>query len=360
MLPQDFVLKEYSQLADKGEFSAQAPSNIALVKYWGKKDEQIPCNPSISFTLKKAQTHTKFTFEKRQHSNDEFDIEVYFEGKREKSFEPKIINFFQRIQEYSGFLNTYKIKIATENTFPHSSGIASSASAMASIAICIMEIEKSINPKMTNDYYYKKASFLARLGSGSACRSITDQVVLWGNTSDYRESSNYYGVGISDVHSIFKDFQDAILLVDAGKKAISSSQGHQLMHHHPYAGQRFEEAKQNTKRMLHILKEGNLDDFIKCVEKEALSLHAMMMTSSPYFILMQPNTLEIIQKIWTFRNETNIPICFTLDAGANVHLLYPKRVADIAKEFIERKLLNFCQNHRVIYDEIGCGANVIN
>ena len=359
MLPQDFVLKEYNQLADKGEYSAQAPSNIALVKYWGKKEEQIPCNPSISFTLKNALTRTKLSFEKNKSKESEFDIKVYFKGQREKSFEPKIINFFQRIREYVGFLSDYRFEIETENSFPHSSGIASSASAMASIAVCIMEMEKSINPKITQGYFHKKASFLARLGSGSACRSITDQVVLWGNVPNYRDSSNYYGIGVSSIHPIFKDYQDAILLVDNGKKTVSSSQGHQLMHDHPYANQRFYEATENASRMLNIIKEGNLDDFIKWVEKEALSLHAMMMTSSPYFILMQPNTLEIIQKVWSFRNDTQIPICFTLDAGANVHLLYPKKYAQQSKDFIEQKLISYCQNQEVIYDEVGSGANVI-
>ena len=359
MLPQDFVLKEYSQLADKGEFSAQAPSNIALVKYWGKKDEQIPCNPSISFTLKNALTKTKLSFEKNKSKESEFNIKVYFEGKREKSFEPKIISFFQRIREYVGFISDYSFKIKTENTFPHSSGIASSASAMASIAVCIMQMEKSIYPKMTQAYFYKKASFLARLGSGSACRSITDQVVLWGKVPNYRNSSDFYGIGVSSVHPIFIDYQDAILLVDSGKKAVSSSQGHRLMHNHPYANQRFYEATDNAMRMLNILKEGNIDDFIKWVEKEALSLHAMMMTSSPYFILMQPNTLEIIQRIWKFRDDTQIPLCFTLDAGANVHLLYPKKYAEASKDFIEEKLTNYCHNQKVIYDEVGYGANVI-
>ena len=358
MLLADFVLSEYTQLANKGQYKAQAPSNIALVKYWGKKEEQIPCNPSVSFTLKNAVTETKLSFEKKEKAK-KFDIEVYFQNKRQESFEPKIVSFFERICNYVGFLSGYKFIIQTKNTFPHSSGIASSASAMASIAMCIMEMERSISPEMTEDYYLKKASFLARLGSGSACRSITDEVVLWGKTPGFIESSNYYGIGFSSFHSVFKDYQDAILLVDKEKKAISSSQGHQLMHHHPYANQRFYEATENAARMLSILKEGNLDDFIKYTEKEALSLHAMMMTSSPYFILMQPNTLKIIEQVWEFRKNTAIPLCFTLDAGANVHLLYPKEFRLQCKEFIEEQLAQYCQNRQVLYDEMGAGANVI-
>jgi diphosphomevalonate decarboxylase len=82
----------------------------------------------------------------------------------------------------------------------------------------------------------------------------------------------------------------------------------------------------------------------------------MMMTSLPYFILMKPNTLEIINKIWNFRNETGLNICFTLDAGANVHVLYPESEAKKALEFIQNELVAYCQNGHYICDRIGFGA----
>lgn len=355
----DFVLKNTKQLKDKGVVHAQAPSNIALVKYWGKKDEQIPCNPSISFTLSNAVTKTALHFEKTKNPTSEFDIEVYFNHERKKSFEPKIINFFYRINQYVSFLNNYQFKIYTENTFPHSSGIASSASAMASIAVCLMEMEKAAMDNMPLEFYNKKASFLARLGSGSACRSITNSLVLWGKLSGYRDGSNLYGVPVSPVHPVFQNYQDSILLVDKGQKPISSSKGHELMHHHPYANQRFYEASENAIDLLHALIDGDLDSFIKLVEKEALSLHAMMMTSKPYFILMKPDTLQIIQHIWAFREKTGLPACFTLDAGANVHLLYPKKHLSQVREFIQSELIQYCQDGQVIHDEVGQGAKVL-
>lgn len=359
MKPEDFILRDHDRLAEEGEHSAQAPSNIALVKYWGKVPEQMPCNPSISLTLKKALTETHLSYRKNSEMDEDLDVQVYLDGERQRSFEPKVIDFFQRIQEYVGFVKDHKFVIRTSNTFPHSSGIASSASAMASIAVCLMEMEKSMEPKMTRDHYYKKASFLARLGSGSACRSIIGKVVLWGQLEDKRDSSDLYGIRAGKVHHMFSDYQDAILLVDKGKKSISSSQGHRLMHAHPYAKTRFREAGKNASQLLKILKNGNLADFIALVEKEALSLHAMMMTSDPYFILMQPNTLDIIKRIWTFRNDTGVPVCFTLDAGANVHLLYPKRNSEKVMRFIEEDLKFLCQEEHVIYDEVGNGAKVL-
>jgi len=85
----------------------------------------------------------------------------------------------------------------------------------------------------------------------------------------------------------------------------------------------------------------------------------MMMTSMPYFILMKPNTLEIINKIWKFRNETKIPVCFTLDAGANVHVLYPENVRVETLQFIKDELVGYCQNGQYICDEIGFGAQKV-
>ena len=128
------------------------------------------------------------------------------------------------------------------------------------------------------------------------------------------------------------------------------------MHNHPYSEKRFEQAHENLAKMKTILSSGDLEEFIKIVECEALTLHAMMMTSMPYFILMKPNTLEIINKLWNFRNEMQIPVCFTLDAGANVHVLYPENVKEKVLQFIQDELVVFCQKGHYICDEIGNGA----
>ena len=139
----------------------------------------------------------------------------------------------------------------------------------------------------------------------------------------------------------------------------SSTVGHDLMHNHPFAERRFAQAHENLDQLISIFESGNLDEFIKIVESEALTLHAMMMTSMPYFILMKPNTLEIINAIWKFRNVTKIPVCFTLDAGANVHVLYPENVSGQVLQFIKNELVGYCQNGQYICDEIGNGAVLI-
>ena len=351
----DFITTTYLQNIETANFEFSAPSNIALVKYWGKKENQIPANPSISFTLSNCKTITKIGFTKKI-ATENFTFNFLFEGKPKEDFKPKILKFLERIENYCPYLKAYHLDIETKNTFPHSSGIASSASGMAALAMNIMSLEKLLCPSITDDYFYKKASFLARLGSGSACRSIKGSIVAWGNHKDIENSSDLFGIELGKtIHPNFKNYQDTILLVDKGEKQVSSTLGHNLMHNHPFAKERFEQANNNLTSIITVLQNGDLEKFIEIVESEALTLHAMMMTSMPYFILMKPNTLEIINKIWNFRNTTKIPVCFTLDAGANVHVLYPENVTVETLQFIKDELVGYCQNGQYICDEIGNG-----
>ena len=353
-----FIVCSYTQSLSSGTVSWQSPSNIALVKYWGKYGEQMPMNASVSFTLKNCNTKTSLSFEKKD--TEGFDFEVYLDGKREVSFEPKIKKFFERVEIYLPFLNNFKFKIETTNSFPHSSGIASSASGMSALSLCLMDMERQMQPEIPDDYFVEKASFLARLGSGSACRSIEGPLIVWGEHHEVDGSSNLFGTKYPfGVHQNFKNYQDTILLVDKGEKQVSSTLGHDLMLDHPFAEQRFRQAKENLSKLIPVFKNGDLSEFIKIVESEALSLHAMMMTSRPYFILMKPNTLQIINHIWKFREETGSNVCFTLDAGANVHVLYPEIEKETVLHFIKKELSKFCKNEEFIEDEAGLGAEKI-
>jgi diphosphomevalonate decarboxylase len=359
-----FIVCNYSHNLSNGTVSWQSPSNIALIKYWGKYGQQLPMNPSISFTLKNCNTKTSLSFEKRSFTknseNDGFNFEVFLNGKREKNFEPKIQKFFERIEVYLPFLKDFKFKIETSNSFPHSSGIASSASGMSALALCLMDMEQQMEPSITPEYFAEKASFLARLGSGSACRSLEGPLIVWGEHPEIKGSSNCFGTKYPyKVHENFQNYQDTILLVDKGEKQVSSSLGHELMLDHPFAVERFRQAKDNLSKLIPVFENGDVSEFIKIVESEALSLHAMMMTSMPYFILMKPNTLEIINRIWKFRKDTESKICFTLDAGANVHILYPQAEKDSILKFIKDKLSQFCKNGEFIEDEVGLGASKI-
>jgi diphosphomevalonate decarboxylase len=344
-MPQQFLgNKEF--LTKDIEVFASCPSNIALIKYWGKYEGQIPANPSISFTLSNCKTETKMIFK----SGEKFSVKTFLAGKEETKFSEKIEKYFRSIEKYLPWILQGSFVIETENTFPHSSGIASSASGFGAIAKCLMEMDKAFSGK---DFFDdKKASFLARLGSGSACRSVYDGLVVWGEVNEVEGSSDLYAVKYPDeeIHPIFRDFNDYVLLIHEGQKSVSSTVGHGLMNTNPYAERRFQEARENFVPMKEILKSGDLQAFMKLVEHEALTLHAMMMMSDPAFILMQTGTLQVINRVWEFRKETNLPLFFTLDAGANVHLLFPSEKKAEISNFIETELLQYAQNGGIVWD----------
>ena len=336
-----------------------APSNIALVKYWGKKEPQIPCNPSVSFTLDQCRTTTSVRFERLKDNLDHVSFAIQYDGKPASSFEPKLKNFIDRILPYVPYLTEYHLQIDTVNSFPHSSGIASSASAMAALAAAIMDLEKQIYPSLTAENQIRKCSFLARLGSGSAARSVEGPLVLWGKHTATADSSDLFGVRWTKAANVFKTYRDTILLVDKGQKKVSSTVGHNLMHNHPFAENRFAQAKAHYQALLKILEKGDLDGFSDLVKREALSLHAMMLTSLPSYILMHPNTVQIIQEVIRYRETSGLHLTFTLDAGANVHLLYPAHEAEKIDKFIESDLRKYCQDNELIYDRVGTGLKKV-
>lgn len=344
----------------KGNYQTQweVPSNIALVKYWGKHGQQLPQNPSISFTLSQCVTNTAVNFYPRKKGEEAFSF--LFEQNKQVEFHPKIQQFLELIKPYFPALEGYRLSISSHNSFPHSSGIASSASAMAALALCIVDFEKQHRLDWDEASFLRKASFLARLGSGSAARSITGPLMVWGKSKAFPKSNDYYAIAPEvEWHPIFKDYQDTILIVDQGQKKLSSTLGHRLMQGHPFAAQRFEQAHSHLEEIKTALFTGDLEHFIDLTEAEALTLHAMMMTSNPRFILMQPNTLAILQKVWDFRAQTDLPLCFTIDAGANVHLLYPRKDRNPIMDFIQKELLVYCQQRQYIGDQVGNGAKKI-
>lgn len=330
------------------EVSVECPSNIALIKYWGKYANQIPANPSISYTLTHCKTLTQMSFS----AGEKFSVRTYLSGNEESHFAEKIEKYFKSIEVYLPWILQGSYIIKTENTFPHSSGIASSASGFGAIAKYLMEIDSQFNNQREKDNFLK-ASFLARLGSGSACRSLYNGLVVWGETPEVVGSSDLFAVKYPDeeIHPIFKNFNDWVLLIHEGQKSVSSSVGHGLMNTNPYAERRFQEARENFIPMKEILKSGDLEGFITLVEHEALTLHAMMMMSHPAFILMKTGTMEVINKVWEFRKETDLPLFFTLDAGANVHLLFPENeTTEKIRNFIETELLQHTQKGGVVKD----------
>ena len=338
-----------------GSVAWRSPSNIALIKYWGKRPVQITQNASISFTLTNSHTDTRVKYEQLD-SGDGPEVVFFFEGKKETSFATRIIKYLQSIKGHLPFLNHVKLTIESSNSFPHSSGIASSASSMSALALCLCEIEQRIEGiEGKSESLWKKASFLARLGSGSACRSVFPGMAAWGTTNHIAGSTNDRAIQVKGCDPIFYEFHDDVLIVSEEKKSVSSSAGHALMDTNPFAQVRYQQADQNMEMLLAAMKEGNLELFGQIVEDEALTLHALMMCSNPSYLLMKPGTLTAINQIREFRASSGVPVYFTLDAGPNVHILYPNHAKNEVQTFLENIVLAQSSQLRVISDRVGPG-----
>ncbi len=335
-----------------GQTAWRSPSNIAIVKYWGKHGNQLPNNPSLSFTLQNAYTDTSVSY---TWSPSGPEVHFRFEGSENKTFAEKIEKLLIQFLPAFPFLGQLKMHIESRNSFPHSSGIASSASSMSALVMCLIDIEQQLGAMLTDDERRRKASYFSRLASGSAARSVFPIAALWGQTPFNSESHDEYAVVVDNIHPVFRNYRDTILIISADTKAVSSRAGHALMEGNPFAEVRYHQASKNTGELLHALHGGDLEAFVRIAEAEALQLHALMMTSDPSFILMQPDTLEAIARIRKFRKETAIPLSFTLDAGPNVHLLYADEYQPAVADFVHQQLKSLCQDGRIIEDQVGNG-----
>lgn len=328
-----------------------APSNIALIKYWGKHDGQLPRNPSMSITLQNSLTKTSLSY---RNTENEPRIEYCFEGVRNMLFEDKVKSFLNQIKDEIHVISGKELIFNSHNTFPHSVGIASSASSMAALAQCLVEMEKIETGKVVGDEMAaKRASNLARMGSGSASRSLFDGWVTWGKIDGLPDTSDLYASPYAgEISTLFSSLGDAILIVSSESKALSSSLGHRLMDAHPFAEARYQQARGNLVELMDILKSNDFSRFASIVEQEALTLHSLLMTSSDKGLLLHPNSIHIINAIRRARNRQGLMVCFTIDAGPNIHLLYPLHEREQVLLFIENELSQWCENGKWIDDRM--------
>ncbi|MCS7036821.1 MAG: diphosphomevalonate decarboxylase [Saprospiraceae bacterium] len=351
------LVLDSSRPPEPGRVTWRSPSNIAIVKYWGKHSVQLPRNPSISLTLTAACTDMTLEYALKEHPDPKIDLAFFFEDRPNEAFHSKVVAFLESITPIFPFLRQLKLTLRTSNSFPHSTGIASSASSMSALALCLCSLEHRFFQTLPDDDAFdRKASYVARLGSGSACRSIYPYAALWGHTPAFPGSSDECAVSLeAQLHPVFKTFRDDVLVVSAAEKAVSSRAGHALMEGNPFSETRYTQARLRTAQLLEALRSGDVETFGQIAEGEALALHALMMCSQPPYLLLQPNTVAILHHVRAFRQETRLPVYFTLDAGPNVHLLYPAQHADAVRPWVESALKPLCENNFYLADSAGEG-----
>ena len=358
------MLKNTEKIApfvrSEGKVSWSSPSNIALVKYWGKKGIQVPANPSLSMTLDRSVTTMEVGFNEIAESRV-ISLDFSFEGEKNLVFEDKIRTYLESLAQAWPWLHRVHLEVKSANTFPHSAGIASSASSMSALALCLVSLRQEVfGPEQEPDIY-REASDLARQASGSACRSLYGGYTVWGALEEVQGTDDRFAIPLPrEVHPSFRNLKDAILMVSSARKSVSSRAGHDLMNGHPFAEARYQMATRNVADLVTALTNGDTEAFIRITEQEALTLHGLMMSSRDPFLLLQPNSLALMERIRQYRQETEDPVCFTIDAGPNIHLLYPEDRAARIRDWINSELSPWLENGRWIEDGMGSGPVKLN
>jgi diphosphomevalonate decarboxylase len=282
--------------------SAFAPSNIALAKYWGKRDAalNLPVNPSLSVSLGRLGTKTEIRPADR--------LSVYLNG--EKQSEDSV--FAKRIENFlSLFQLGAAVEVRTENNIPTAAGLASSASGFAALVLALNELAGwGLNKK--------KLSMLARLGSGSALRSVYDGFVQWhaGTTADGTDSF------AERLDEVWPEFRIGILEVSGAEKPVGSRDG---MNRTVETSELYNSWPEQAHADVDIIRRAiEVKDFQmlgSTAERNALSMHATMMSAWPPLIYLRPESIEMIHKVHQAR-AGGLEVYLTIDAGPNIKLLF--------------------------------------
>lgn len=312
--------------------TAIAPSNIAFIKYWGRKDEELrlPENGSISMNLSQLLTTTTVDFDNIYKKDS-----VIIDGVENEKESQRVIKHLDRVRKLADINNF--AKVVSKNNFPSGTGLSSSASGFAALTVAA---SASAGLSLSE----KDLSILARLGSGSACRSIPDGFVEWldGNTNDSSFAVSLYPPS-------YWDIADVVVVASNEKKKVSTTEGQKLSNTSPFHDTRQENLPNKITKLKQFLKDKNFSEFGTIIETEALELHSIMLTSTPSLIYLLPNTLRIIHAVKNMR-ENGVEVYFTLNTGQDVHLICEKQDAlavssEMKKlEGVKDTIINFPSN----------------
>ncbi len=282
--------------------TAIAPANIAFIKYWGKADDalRLPMNSSISMNLSGALTTTTVEFSSDYRVDS---IEGTEFTSREKE---KIVSHLDRIRKI-GKSNLYA-KVITKNSFPKGAGIASSASGFAALTVAASKALELNIPE-------KELTILARIGSGSGCRSIPDGFVYWKNGESSDDSYAY-----SLYPSTYWDLRDIVAIVNAEEKSVSTTDGMARVKTSPFWKERILGIPAKIQAVQYALKKKSIRDLGIVMEEDCINMHAVAMTQNPPLFYWKETTMAIIHAVRRWREE-GLPVYFTIDAGPNVHLI---------------------------------------
>lgn len=312
-------------------------ADIALIKYWGKKDEvlRLPLNSSVALNLDGLNTTTTVEFDKNYKDQVMIDGEVV--GGREKE---RIVEQVERLRQMSG--TGLQFKMVSKNSFPRATGLSSSASGMAALTLAAAGA-------LELDLSQKQLSILARQASGSACRCVCGGVVEW-HAGEASEDS--YAETIFPAEYV--DIVDVVVIVGTKKKLISSTEGMKRLHDHQFMKTRLEGMNQKIRELKRLILAGDMEGIGQLVEAEALEFHSMLLTSSPPIITWLPETVAVMHKVQELRNH-GLQAWFTINTGFNVHVLTTS--ADLSG--VESAFFKMEEVQQTIVSRVGNGPEEI-
>lgn len=290
--------------------TAIAPTNIAFIKYWGKKDSvlKLPLNSSLSVNLSGLSTITTVEFSSSLSSDD-----ILLDEQKQGQAVNRVIKHLDLIRKIIGKKTFAKVR--SINNFPIASGLASSASGFAALTMATC---KAGGLNLSE----KELTIIARQGSGSACRSIPDGWVEW-----IKGSTNESSYARSIFPSNYWDLNVITIIVNNKKKDILSTKGMDLALSNPFLKIRIKNIGKKTELIKKYISSKKFTEFGELIEKEALELHAITLTSEPPIVYWEPATIELIKLIWLLRKE-GLESYFTIDAGPHLKIICQNKDLD--------------------------------
>ncbi len=327
ILPPSLNLSDLITTNSDRSATAYAPSNIALIKYWGKRDDllNLPLTDSLSLSLGSLGTTTSVKF-----SSQDSVILNHQKLSPDSLFSQRLFKFLEPFR-FQNNKNKIKIKfeIITENSIPTAAGLASSASGYAALV-------KALNQLFKFNWDNQTLSIAARLGSGSACRSIFNTGFVHWHAGVRSDGMDSFAEKIAEPWS---DLSLGIILIDSSEKKISSREAMKITRETSKKFQTWPaQVKQDLENLLNTVRNHDFLNLGKIAENNALEMHATLEDSQPSFSFCTPETLKTRQKIWELRAD-GLPIFFTQDAGPNLKLIYLKQDQEILKNLFPKLLI---------------------
>jgi len=288
---------------------ATAPANIALIKYMGKSNARtnLPSNSSLSYTLN--HLNTQVSLELHDAKQDTYQALVSPTHSSPDLSPVAKERFLQHLQFIKQQFNcNTNFIVRSGNNFPHAAGLASSASSFAALTraavLAIAELTHSSCPDIETQ------AALSRQGSGSSCRSFFTPWALWQQDQ------------VKPVILPYNELLHQVILLDSSPKAVSSSLAHQRVLTSPQFTGRAERAEANLSTLLNALSLGRWDEARQVCWQEFHDMHALFHTSNPAFSYLTSQGMQVLSELQQHWESTGDGPLITMDAGANIHLLY--------------------------------------